>query len=269
MHGLGNDFVVLDAVSTPLRLDANQVRRLADRRFGIGCDQVLIAEPPTSADEDFFYRIFNADGSQAEQCGNGARCIARFVRMRGLTDKTQLVFRTLGGPIETSLQPNGNVSVVMGRPRFEPAEIPLKAMERATTYRFDLSEGTVEFAALSMGNPHAVIAVPDIDDAPVERLGAALQADARFPASVNVGFMEILDRQAARLRVYERGAGETLACGSGACAAAVAGRIWGLLDERVSIELKGGRLMVEWLGKDAAVIMTGPAVTVFEGAVEL
>ena len=269
MQGLGNDFVVLDAVSRQLRLEREQIRRLADRRFGIGCDQVLLAEPAQSPEADFFYRIYNADGSEAEQCGNGARCLARFLDGLGFAQRRDLILETRGGLIKTELQPDGQVAVTMGVPRFEPAEIPFRADRHRARYQATYDGQRVEFAALSMGNPHAVIAVDDLDAAPVESLGPLMQADRSFPNSVNVGFMQVLGRGHIRLRVYERGVGETLACGTGACAAVAAGHLWGLLDERVTVSLRGGPLVIQWPGTGSEVVMTGPATKVFEGRIEI
>mgnify|MGYP006283996933 CR=1 FL=1 len=269
MHGLGNDFVVVDTFTRPVELTLDQIRFLATRRFGVGCDQVLLVEPPTRADTDFRYRIFNADGSEVEQCGNGARCFARFVADKGLTDKRHIPVETRGGRITLQLEDDGNVTVDMGQPRLEPAEIPFEADRREPVYRLEVDGQPVSIGAVSLGNPHAVLVVDDVDTAPVDTLGPAIESHPRFPNRVNVGFMQVLSPDHVRLRVFERGAGETLACGSGACAAVVAGRIQGLLDERVTVELPGGRLNIRWPGDDAPVMMSGPAVTVFEGQIEL
>jgi diaminopimelate epimerase len=270
MHGLGNDFVVIDATRPPhdalfRQPDPALLRRLAERHFGVGCDQVLVVEPPPSADVDFGYRIFNADGSEVGQCGNGVRCLARFVRDRGLSKKAQLRVRTLSATMELRLRDDGLVTVDMGVPRFDPADIPLNLPARAPRYRLDVQGQTVEFGAVSMGNPHAVIAVRSVDSAPVAALGPALQRQAAFPQSVNVGFLQVIDAGNARLRVYERGSGETLACGSGACAAMAVGQSWGMLGPRVTMQLRGGTLELEWAGEGQPLYMTGPAVTVFEG----
>lgn len=269
MQGLGNDFVVLDAVSQPLVLDAERIRKLADRKFGVGCDQVLLAEPRRNEASDFYYRIYNADGTQAEQCGNGARCMARFLVELGHCPSGKLRLETSSGLISAQALPDGQVAVGMGMPRLAPAEIPLLRDRQASHYEACYGAERVEFAAVSMGNPHAVIRVEDVARADVARLGPLVQADRSFPNGVNVGFMQVLDRGRIALRVYERGAGETLACGTGACAAVVAGRLWGLLDARVSVRLPGGMLVIEWPGTGSEVIMTGPAVRVFEGQIEL
>jgi len=271
MHGLGNDFVVIDAVRQIVDLNAERIRFLANRRFGVGCDQVLLVEPPPpgEAGVDFRYRIFNADGGEVEQCGNGARCFARFVRDQGLTDKDRIRVHTRGGVIELQLQADGQVTVDMGVPRFEPADIPFRAEGRAQHYSVDVDGHSITLGAVSMGNPHAVLAVEDIDGAPVATLGPAIEAHPRFPRRVNVGFMQRLDPGHIRLRVYERGAGETLACGTGACAAVAVGRLQGLLDDKVEVDLPGGRLHIAWRGEGEPVWMTGPATTVFQGTIEL
>ena len=266
MHGLGNDFVVVDATRTPFEPDAALLSRLTDRRFGIGCDQVLVVDPPPGEDVDFGYRIYNADGSQVGQCGNGARCLARYIAEHGLSSKPRLRVRTRSALLELRQQPDGQVTVDMGAPRFEPAAIPLAAPARADHYDARLADGSpVRFGAAGMGNPHAVIRVDDVDRAEVARIGPLLQQHPLWPESVNVGFIQIIDRRHARLRVYERGSGETLACGSGACAAFAVARAWGLLDARAELALPGGALILEWYG-DAQhpVLMTGPATAVFE-----
>lgn len=268
MHGLGNDFVVLDLITQNHTVTPELARRLADRRFGVGCDQVLLVEPPTRPDVDFRYRIFNADGSEVNQCGNGARCFARFVRDHKLTGKEHLLVETGAGVIELALK-KGLVEVNMGVPRMEPAEIPFAAQSRQITYTLQIDGRTIELSAVSMGNPHAVIVVDDVDNAPVAELGEAFQQDPRFPEQVNVGFMQVVDRRHIRLRVFERGAGETLACGSGACAAVVAGRLRGLLDESVVAALRGGELHIRWAGDGEAVLMSGPATSVYEGQILL
>ena len=269
MQGLGNDFVVIDAINQSVDMTPTMSRRLADRRFGIGCDQLLLVEPARLPDTDFHYRIFNADGSEVEQCGNGARCFARFVREQGLSDRDEIPVGTAAGPIRLSIQADGQVSVDMGKPRLEPAEIPFLAEERALTYALSVDGETVSIGALSMGNPHAVLRVDDIDQAPVARLGARIEHDRRFPNRVNVGFLQVVNRGHIRLRVWERGAGETLACGTGACAATVIGRLQFGLDERVQVALPGGELVIHWPGAGASVTMTGPATRVFDGAIEL
>ncbi|MGB5732878.1 MAG: diaminopimelate epimerase [Thiohalocapsa sp.] len=269
MHGLGNDFVVIDAINQSVDMTPALSRRLADRRFGIGCDQILLVESPRLPNTDFHYRIFNADGSEVEQCGNGARCFARFVREQGLSDRDEIPVGTAAGPIRLCIQADGQVSVDMGKPRLEPAEIPFLAEERALTYALSVDGETVSIGALSMGNPHAVLRVDDIDQAPVARLGARIEHDRRFPNRVNVGFMQVVDSGHIRLRVWERGAGETLACGTGACAAAVIGRLQCGLDQRLQVALPGGELVIHWPGAGANVTMTGPATRVFDGAIEL
>jgi len=269
MHGLGNDFVVIDAVTQPVALTAERARFLADRRRGVGCDQVLVVEPADDDSVDFRYRIYNADGGEVEQCGNGARCLARFVRERGLTGKTAISVRTQAGLMRMHADPQGAVEVEMGVPDFEPARIPFIAPRRQPTYALPVNGTTVQVSALAIGNPHAVQEVEDVDTAPVAEQGPVIEGHARFPRRVNAGFMQILDRCRVRLRVYERGAGETLACGSGACAAAVAGIQLGKLANRVQVEVPGGLLSVLWRGDGHPVWMSGPAETVFEGRIAL
>jgi len=269
MHGLGNDFVVIDAMHQSVDLTAQQVRQLADRRHGIGCDQLLLVEASDQPDSQFRYRIFNANGSEVEQCGNGARCFARFVRAKGLTDAARIPVHTGAGRIELIIEDDDRVTVDMGAPRLEPADIPFQATVRAPHYALSVDGETYDIGAVSMGNPHAVLEVPHADSAPVARLGPAIESHPRFPNHVNVGFMEVVDRNRIRLRVFERGAGETLACGSGACAAVVAGRVQDLLDETVTVELRGGDLVVSWAGETQPVLMTGPATFVFEGTINL
>jgi len=269
MHGLGNDFVVFDATRQPIALTSEKIRRLADRHFGVGCDQVLVIEPATRADADFRYRIYNADGGEVEQCGNGARCMLRFVHDNGLTDKTEIAVETLGGVIRLRLEPDGQVTVNMGVPQFNPQAVPFDAPARQGVYDLSVDGRNLEMSVLSMGNPHAVIVVTDVDGAPVATQGPLIEGHARFPRRVNVGYMQVLDRAHIRLRVYERGAGETLACGSGACAAVVAGRQRGLLDDKVTVALRGGGLRIAWAGEGEPVWMTGPATAVFEGDIDL
>ncbi len=269
MHGLGNDFVVFDATRQPLALTPEKIRRLADRRFGVGCDQVLVIEPATRADVDFRYRIYNADGGEVEQCGNGARCMLRFVRDQGLTQKTEIAVETLGGVIRPRLEADGQVTVNMGVPQFDPRAVPFEAPARQDVYDLAVDGRNVEMSVLSMGNPHAVIVVADVERAPVATDGPLIERHARFPKRVNVGYLQVVDRAHIRLRVYERGAGETLACGSGACAAVVAGRQRGLLDDKVTVALRGGELRIAWTGEGEPVWMTGPATAVFEGTVDL
>ena len=269
MHGAGNDFVVFDAISQKVDLQAAQIRRLADRHFGVGCDQVLLVERPTIAGVDFAYRIFNADGGEVEQCGNGARCFAVFVRDHGLSDKTEIAVQTLAGIIHPRLEGDGRVTVNMGVPGFEPTEIPFDAKRRAKDYDLDVGGELINVRVVSMGNPHAVQVVPDVDRAPVSIQGPLIESHARFPRRVNAGFMQIVDRRHVRLRVYERGSGETLACGTGACAAVVSGRQQGELDEIVEVDLRGGTLKVRWAGEGEPVWMTGDATAVFDGTIDL
>ncbi|OYY94914.1 MAG: diaminopimelate epimerase [Hydrogenophilales bacterium 28-61-23] len=269
MQGAGNDFVVLDGINQPIDLSPAQYQALADRHFGIGCDQILLVQAPTRPDCDFRYRIFNADGGEVRQCGNGARCFARFVHDQGLTPKREIRVETASGIIVPKLEDDGRVTVDMGPPRFDPTEIPFVAPERALTYAIDVDGEEIEISALSMGNPHAVRLVCDSETAPVLTLGAKIERHPRFPDRVNVGFMQILHRRAIRLRVFERGSGETLACGTGACAAVVAGISRGLLDASVSVETRGGTLSIGWAGAGSHVFLTGPAVTVFQGEIEL
>ena len=269
MQGLGNDFVVIDGVRQRVALTPAQVRRLADRRFGVGCDQVLVVEPAPRDDVDFRYRIFNADGGEVEQCGNGARCFVKFVRDQGLTAKREIRVDTAGGDIAPVLRDDGEVSVDMGVPRFAPAQIPFLADDDAVVRRLDVNGATVEVTVVSMGNPHAVQVVADVDAAPVTTQGPLIEHHPRFPQRVNAGYMQVRDRANIRLRVWERGAGETLACGTGACAAVVAGVMRGLLDPVVRVETRGGALTIAWPGPGAPVTMTGPATTVFEGDIEM
>ncbi len=269
MQGTGNDFVVIDATRHPIRLTPGQVRHLADRRFGVGCDQVLIVEPARSAGTDFYYRIFNADGGEVQQCGNGARCFARFVRDTGLSAKTDLRVETISGVITPRLEADGTVTVDMGEPEFEPAHIPFDAPARALTYPIEVDGVLREISAVSMGNPHAVQIVANTETAPVATEGPAIERHARFPARVNAGFMQIIDRHSIRLRVYERGAGETLACGTGACAAVATGIAQDLLDSPVAVDMRGGQLQIRWDGEGHSVFMSGPAISVFEGEMEL
>ena len=269
MHGLGNDFVVIDATSQPIDLTMEQIRFLADRRLGVGCDQVLLVEPPQQPEVDFTYRIFNADGGEVEQCGNGARCFARYVRDQGLTRKDHIPVATAAGVITLHVEADGQITVDMGMPIFEPADIPFAADARAEVYPLEIESTEVEVSVVSMGNPHAVLRVEQVDKAQIASLGPRIESHVRFPRRVNVGFMQVVDRQHIRLRVYERGAGETLACGSGACAAVVVGRQRGWLDDKVTVSLPGGNLKIQWSGEGQAVLMTGPAVSVFEGRVRL
>ena len=265
MQGAGNDFVVLDATRMPFALSAAQIRSLADRRFGVGCDQVLVVEPSPAPGTDFGYRIFNADGGEVEQCGNGARCFAVFVREKGLTDKREIRVQTRSGVIVPRIGADGEVTVDMGRPSFAPASIPFDGGTGAVAETLEVDGIDVRISALSMGNPHAVQIVENVDVAPVVTQGPRIEHHSRFPARVNAGYMQILDRANIRLRVYERGAGETLACGTGACAAVVAGIRRGLLDREVRVQTRGGDLTIRWSGVDSPVLMKGPAAIVFEG----
>ena len=269
MHGLGNDFVVIDAINQPVSLTPEQLRLLADRHLGIGFDQLLLVEAATSPTADFRYRIFNADGGEVGQCGNGARCFMQFVHEQGLSDKTTLQVETAGGPLQLTRSAAGQITVDMGIPRLEPAEIPFIAPARDITYSLDANNVRLEIAAVSMGNPHAVLLVDTVDSAPVAALGPLIESHPRFPERVNVGFMEIVDAHTIRLRVYERGAGETRACGSGACAAVVAGRLLERLSATVKVLLNGGELVVSWAGAGHPVLMTGPATTVYQGRIDL
>lgn len=268
MQGLGNDFVVLDGINQSINLDRQQIRLLADRHFGVGCDQILLVEK-AQGQADFRYRIFNADGGEVEQCGNGARCFVRYVHDHGLTHKSEIRIETLSGVISPKLEVNGNITVNMGKPIFEPAEIPFIAEHYASTYELEIQNQPVKMSVLSMGNPHAVRVIQDIDTAPVNSEGALIETHPRFPKRVNVGYMQVMDRTHIKLRVFERGAGETLACGTGACAAVVTGINLGLLDQQVTVSTRGGELNIRWNGQEDPVWMTGPAVTVFEGEINL
>jgi diaminopimelate epimerase len=281
MHGAGNDFIVLDATRAPLQLSPAQYRFMADRRFGVGADQILIVEPGKPATDtapatDFTYRIMNADGGEVEQCGNGARCFARFVHDQGLTDKATIRVQTLKSIIAPTLQADGRVTVDMGEPFLIPAEVPFDAngltprlVNGCELWPLQLANHPVEVAVVSMGNPHAMMRVDHADTAPVEELGPQIEGHARFPRRVNAGFMEVVDRGHVKLRVYERGSGETLACGSGACANVVAGIRLGWLDETVQVDTHGGRLTISWAGPGHPVMMTGPAVKVFDGEIDV
>ena len=277
MQGAGNDFVVLDATRSPIDLTSEQLRRLGDRRFGVGADQILFVESSSTPGIDFRYRIFNNDGSEVEQCGNGSRCFVRYVREHGLTDKRVIRVETLNNVLELREQPDGRVTVDMNAPVFDPLQVPFnteglapRELNGFSLWPLDLADGDrVEVAVLSMGNPHAVQRVVDVDRAPVATEGPQIEGHQRFPRRVNAGFMQVVDRRHIRLRVFERGAGETLACGTGACAAVVAGIRLGRLDRKVDVQMRGGLLTVEWPADDAHVLMTGPAETVFEGEIEL
>jgi len=280
MHGAGNDFVVIDAISQAIDFSTEQWRQLGDRRFGVGADQILVVERPLDPGCDFRYRIFNADGSEVEQCGNGSRAFVRFVSDKGLTTKRSIRVQTMGGIIEPRLEDDGSVTVDMGAPRLEPALVPFdpaglagESEGRDTLWPLEVRQGIVESTVLvsvvSMGNPHAVQVVDDVDTAPVAELGPQVEHHPRFPKRVNAGFMQVVDRHHVKLRVYERGAGETLACGTGACAAVVAGIRRGLLDSPVRVSARGGELSIAWDGEGKPVYLSGPAVTVFEGEIEL
>ncbi|MCF8198874.1 MAG: diaminopimelate epimerase [Sulfuritalea sp.] len=273
MHGLGNDFVVLDAISQNFVPTPEQARFLADRHFGVGCDQILVVERSSLPGVDFRYRIFNADGGEVEQCGNGARCFVHFVREQGLTDKTEICVETKSGLITPRLEADGQVTVDMGAPRFQPAEIPFETEVDAVLHFLAVGETQIDISVVSMGNPHSVQVVDDVDTAPVGTLGPQIESHPRFPQRVNAGFMQVMDRNNIRLRVYERGAGETLACGTGACAAAVVGIRRRLLDSPVCVHTRGGDLTIVWHGETASgpqpVMMTGPATTVFSAEIEI
>jgi diaminopimelate epimerase len=276
MHGAGNDFIVVDAINQQVDLSVDQWRRLADRRFGIGADQILVVERPTSADVDFRYRIFNNDGGEVEQCGNGSRAFVRFVVDKGLTQARSIRVQTMSGIITPRLEDDGSVTVDMGAPRLVPAEVPFDATGLAgmvqgddTLWPLPVGDDTVFVSVVSMGNPHAVQVVDDVDAAPVEETGPLIERHGRFPKRVNAGYLQVVDRHHIRLRVFERGAGETLACGTGACAAVVAGIRRGLLDSPVRVSARGGELSIAWAGPDQPVYLSGPAVSVFEGEVEV
>ena len=269
MHGAGNDFVVIDGVTQAVNLNTNQLRRLADRHRGIGCDQILIVTPPDNPDADFRYHVFNADGSRAGQCGNGARCVGRFLREKRLTRQREILLQTDDDSLALSLTEDGRVFAGLGAPRFAPAEVPFQADETQDQYTLDVQGQSLSIGALSMGNPHAILMVDDCDAAPVSMLGPLLEAHTRFPERVNVGFMQVQSRSKVKLRVFERGVGETDACGSGACAAAVHGMKLGLLDEEVLVSLPGGKLSVSWPSMGDRVWLGGPTATVFNGTVTL
>lgn len=269
MQGLGNDFVVIDAVRQPVSLSPEQAAFIADRHFGVGCDQILIVERPTQPGVDFRYRIFNADGGEVEQCGNGARCFVRFVLDQDLTDKREIRVETKSGVISPRIEANGEVTVDMGTPIFDAVRIPFLSDSKALIQPLDVAGSEVAITAVSMGNPHAVQVVDNVDSAPVAAQGPIIENHPRFPARVNAGFMQVVDAHNIRLRVFERGAGETLACGTGACAAVVTGIARGLLSSPVRVETRGGYLSIAWSGVDTPVMMTGPAVSVFESEITL
>ena len=269
MHGLGNDFVIIDAINQTIDLTPDRIRQLADRHHGVGCDQLLLVESATHPDTDFGYRIFNAEGGEVAQCGNGARCFARFVRDKGLCEKESIRVETHAGILVLRFESNGDITVNMGVPRHAPEQIPLLTERERREYEVLVGGDPCTFGAVSLGNPHAVVRVADIEHAPVHRLGPELERHPSFPERANIGFMARVDRHHIRLRVYERGAGETLACGSGACAAAVVGIEQGALDDPVRVDLTGGALTIHWRGRGQPVFMTGSAETVFEGEIEL
>ena len=265
MHGLGNDFMVVDCITQNVFFSQELIRRLADRHTGVGFDQLLVVEAPYDPETDFHYRIFNADGSEVEQCGNGARCFARFVRLKGLTNKYSISVSTKKGKMILNVEDDDEVTVNMGVPEFEPNKIPFKAKQKEKTYIMRAGDSTLFCGAVSMGNPHVVTVVDDVDTADVETLGPLLESHERFPERVNAGFMQVVDRNHIRLRVYERGAGETQACGSGACGAVAVGILQGLLDENVKVSLPGGDLNISWQGPGKPLYMTGPTTHVFDG----
>ncbi len=269
MHGAGNDFVVLDGVRQSIALSPEKLRFIADRHFGIGCDQILLVEKSQRHDADFRYRIFNADGGEVEQCGNGARCFVRFVHDQKLTGKREIVVETKSGLISPRLEEDGRVTVNMGAPILDPAQIPFVSDSNAVIQPLQVGDDTVQITAVSMGNPHAVQLVGDVEHAPVTIQGSLIEHHPRFPKRVNVGYMQIEDRTSVKLRVFERGAGETLSCGTGACAAVVTGILRGLLDDTVHVVTRGGTLTINWEGGKSPVLMTGPAITVFEGEINL
>lgn len=269
MHGLGNDFMVLDGINQDVDLSSQQIQGLANRRFGVGFDQLLLVEKPDSAAADFKYRIYNANGGEVEQCGNGVRCFARFVVEKGLINKNRIVVETLGGTVIPELVEGDHVRVDMGTPNFEPSALPFEAEAAALSHNIDVAGEVLAIGAVSMGNPHAVLQVPNIHTADVARLGPLIEAHARFPRHVNAGFMQIVDRGRIKLRVYERGAGETMACGTGACAAMAVARTQDLVDERVVVELPGGELTIEWAGVGQPLYMSGDASNVFEGEIKI
>lgn len=268
MHGLGNDFMVVDAINQQVELTTSQIQFLADRQFGIGFDQLLLVEKPTIADVDFRYRIFNADGSEVQQCGNGVRCFAKFVRDQCMTDKQVIAVETASGVVYPDLQENGEVKVDMGVPRFNPEQVPFQTASQAISYDLDVDGETITFGVLSMGNPHAVTVVDDVATAEVERIGPLVESHTRFPERANIGFMQIVSDNYINLRVFERGSGETLACGTGACAAVVSGIQRGLLAREVTVKLLGGELQIAWPDDNASVWMTGPAEYVYDGEIE-
>tara|TARA_B100000686_G_scaffold204217_1_gene210999 strand:+ start:2223 stop:3050 length:828 start_codon:yes stop_codon:yes gene_type:complete len=268
MHGLGNDFVLIDCINQSIKLSLEQLRYIANRRIGIGCDQILLIEK-AKGEADFYYRVFNADGNEVEQCGNGARCLARYVFDKGMTQKKEFRVETLSGAITPKLAANGEITINMGPPKFEPDEIPFIADERKLIYILDINGKKIECSVLSMGNPHAVQIIKDVNKVEILTEGALIENHSRFPQNVNAGYMQILNRKHINLRVYERGVGETPSCGTGACAAAVAGITRGLLDSTVKVSTIEGNLSISWDGQNNPVWMTGPATSVFDGEIEL
>lgn len=269
MQGAGNDFVVIDSYTQPISLTTDQIKFIANRYFGVGCDQLLMVEKTTTPNVDFRYRIFNANGGEVEQCGNGARCFVRFVVEKGLTQKHEISVETASGVISLQLQDDGQVTVNMGAPRFAPAQVPFEAPSQQTLYPLALTQTEIQISAVSMGNPHAVTVVNDVNTAPVAEYGPQIESHPRFPQRVNAGFMQVLNPHAINLRVYERGSGETLACGTGACAAAVSGIQLGLLSSPVVVNTRGGQLTITWAGNQSPVMMTGPAEIVFDGEINI
>ena len=269
MHGLGNDFVVIDGTEQTIRFSQEQYKQIADRHFGIGCDQILLIEQSSNPQADFRYRIFNADGSEVEQCGNGIRCFARYVKDQQLTNKITIAVETRSGIVYPRLEENGEVTVNMGIPECEPRLIPFLAEKKSVDYLLRIGNRHINIGAVSIGNPHAVLLVDDLDNAPVAELGPLIEQDRHFPNKVNVGFMQVINSDHIRLRVHERGVGETLACGTGACAAVVVGRQQGLINDKVTVQLPGGRLFIHWPGNGRPVWMTGPASYVYEGTITL
>jgi diaminopimelate epimerase len=269
MHGLGNDFVIVDNVTQNVFFSKEKIQQLADRNFGIGFDQMLIVEPPYDPEQDFHYRIYNADGSEVSQCGNGARCFAKFVKQKGLINRNKIIVSTKAGKMVLHLEKDGNVTVNMGRPVFIPDRVPFKANKQENTYIIRDKEQTFFCGVVSMGNPHCVLEVNDVDTHDVSGMGKVISSNERFPEGVNVGFMQIISRNEVKLRVFERGAGETLACGSGACAAVAIGIMQDKLDKEVNVSLLGGRLIIKWQGEDSLLKMTGPAEHIYDGQITL
>lgn len=269
MHGLGNDFVVIDAINQDINLSSAQIAQISDRHLGVGCDQLLLVEKANTANYDFFYRIFNADGSEAQQCGNGARCFLHFAQHRGLTDKNHIRVEMINGDMVLERLNNDLIRASLTAPNFAPEALPFEAPQQTKSYALALQDSTIEVGAVSMGNPHAVTLVNHIGSDRVQIEGPQIESHSRFPEKVNAGFMQIVDRGNIQLRVFERGAGETLACGSGACAAVAVGQLWDLLNDKVHVQLLGGELIIEWQGENAPLYMTGPTALVFDGQLTL